>query len=105
MVEVRPRITYRLFHQLYTPATNMKPGTMNSDSHMMLEAAAAGEGVALGWEHLINPQIRSGALMPVAGQVLRLASPSMSSGHGRANSTPRRNGSATGYWKKGDGTA
>ncbi len=37
----------------------------------MIQAVLSGEGVALGWEHLIYPQIRSGALVPVAGHVLK----------------------------------
>ena len=42
-----------------------------NDYVLVIQAVLAGEGVALGWEHLINPQIRSGALMPVAGHVLK----------------------------------
>ncbi|KSV95884.1 MULTISPECIES: LysR substrate-binding domain-containing protein [Sinorhizobium/Ensifer group] len=42
-----------------------------NDYVLVMQAVLAGEGVALGWEHLINPQIRSGALMPVAGHVLK----------------------------------
>ncbi|MBZ7920643.1 LysR family transcriptional regulator [Ensifer adhaerens] len=42
-----------------------------NDYVLVIQAVLAGEGVALGWEHLINPQIRSGALVPVAGHVLK----------------------------------
>lgn len=42
-----------------------------NDYVLVIQAVLSGEGVALGWEHLINPQIRSGTLMPVAGHVLK----------------------------------
>ncbi|HEV7322362.1 MAG TPA: LysR substrate-binding domain-containing protein [Ensifer sp.] len=42
-----------------------------NDYVLVMQAVLAGEGVALGWEHLIYPQIRSGALVPVAGHVLK----------------------------------
>ncbi|WP_043620966.1 LysR substrate-binding domain-containing protein [Ensifer sp. ZNC0028] len=42
-----------------------------NDYVLVIQAVLSGEGVALGWEHLIYPQIRSGALVPVAGHVLK----------------------------------
>ena len=42
-----------------------------NDYVLVLQAVFSGEGIALGWEHLIAPQIRSGALVPVGGHVLR----------------------------------
>lgn len=42
-----------------------------NDYVLVVQAVLAGEGIALGWEHLIAPQIRSGALVPVGGHVLR----------------------------------
>ena len=42
-----------------------------TDYVLVIQAVLSGEGVALGWEHLIYPQIRSGALVPVAGHVLK----------------------------------
>ncbi|OCP00251.1 MULTISPECIES: LysR substrate-binding domain-containing protein [unclassified Ensifer] len=42
-----------------------------NDYVLVIQAVLAGEGVALGWEHLIYPQIRSGALVPVARHVLK----------------------------------
>lgn len=42
-----------------------------NDYVLVLQAVLSGEGIALGWHHLIAPQIRSGALVPVGGHVLR----------------------------------
>ena len=42
-----------------------------NDYVLVIQAVLAGEGIALGWEHLIARQIRSGALVPVGGHVLR----------------------------------
>ncbi|APG83636.1 LysR substrate-binding domain-containing protein [Sinorhizobium americanum] len=42
-----------------------------NDYVLVIQAVLAGEGVALGWDHLIAGQVRSGALVPVAGHVLR----------------------------------
>lgn len=42
-----------------------------NDYVLVIQAVLAGEGVALGWEHLTRPQIRSGALAPVADHVLK----------------------------------
>jgi DNA-binding transcriptional LysR family regulator len=42
-----------------------------NDYVLIIQAALSGEGVALGWEHLINDQLRSGALVAVGGHVLR----------------------------------
>lgn len=42
-----------------------------NDYVLVVQAVLAGEGVALGWDHLIARQIRSGALVPVAGHVLK----------------------------------
>ncbi len=60
------------------------------------------KGVALGWEHLTDPQVRSGALVPVGGHVLktgpgvlrRLAALTRTEQSGAA-------GAATGCWRKG----
>jgi DNA-binding transcriptional LysR family regulator len=41
-----------------------------NDYVLVIQAALAGEGIALGWQHLIDPQVRSGALVPVGGHVL-----------------------------------
>ncbi len=38
---------------------------------LVIQAVLAGEGIALGWEHLTARQVRSGALVPVGGHVLR----------------------------------
>ncbi|AUX75423.1 LysR substrate-binding domain-containing protein [Sinorhizobium fredii] len=42
-----------------------------NDYVLVIQAVLAGEGIALGWDHLIAGQVRSGALVPVAGHVLR----------------------------------
>lgn len=42
-----------------------------NDYVLVIQAVLAGEGIALGWEHLIARQVRSGALLPVGGHVLR----------------------------------
>jgi len=42
-----------------------------NDYVLVVQAVLAGEGIALGWEHLIARQIRSGALVPVGGHVLK----------------------------------
>lgn len=42
-----------------------------NDYVLVVQAVLAGEGVALGWEHLIGRQIRSGTLVPIGGHVLR----------------------------------
>lgn len=41
-----------------------------NDYVLVVQAVLAGEGVALGWQHLIDRQMRSGALVPVGGHVL-----------------------------------
>lgn len=42
-----------------------------NDYVLVIQAVLSGEGVALGWEHLTDPQVRSGALVPVCGHVLK----------------------------------
>jgi DNA-binding transcriptional LysR family regulator len=42
-----------------------------NDYVLVIQAVLAGEGIALGWEHLIAGQVRSGALVPVGGHVLK----------------------------------
>jgi DNA-binding transcriptional LysR family regulator len=44
--------------------------TLN-DYVLVIQAVLAGEGVALGWNHLIERQVRSGALVPVGNHVLK----------------------------------
>ena len=39
---------------------------------LVIQAVLAGEGVALGWQHLIEGQVRSGALVAVGGHALKL---------------------------------
>ena len=41
-----------------------------NDYVLVIQAALAGEGVALGWQHLIERQVASGALVPVSSHVL-----------------------------------
>lgn len=41
-----------------------------NDYVLVIQAVLAGEGIALGWQHLISRQIESGALVPVGGHVL-----------------------------------
>ncbi|MDX3925631.1 MAG: LysR substrate-binding domain-containing protein [Shinella sp.] len=41
-----------------------------NDYVLVIQAVLAGEGVALGWTHLIDAQVKSGALVPVGGHVL-----------------------------------
>ncbi|MDE1993669.1 MAG: LysR family transcriptional regulator [Rhizobiaceae bacterium] len=41
-----------------------------NDYVLVIQAVLAGEGVALGWQHLIEGQLRSGALVSVGGHVL-----------------------------------
>jgi DNA-binding transcriptional LysR family regulator len=50
-----------------------RPLTIN-DYVLVIQAALAGEGVALGWQHLIDRQIASGALVPVGGHVFETGS-------------------------------
>lgn len=38
---------------------------------LVIQAVMAGEGIALGWRHLIEPQLRSGALVEVTDHALR----------------------------------
>jgi len=45
-----------------------RPLTIN-DYVLVIQAALAGEGVALGWQHLIQRQMASGALVPVSSHV------------------------------------
>ena len=45
-----------------------RPLTIN-DYVLVIQAALAGEGVALGWQHLIERQMASGALVPVSDHV------------------------------------
>jgi DNA-binding transcriptional LysR family regulator len=44
--------------------------TLN-DYVLVIQAVLAGEGIALGWNHLIERQVRSGALVPVGNHVLK----------------------------------
>ena len=41
-----------------------------NDYVLVIQAVLAGEGIALGWQHLINSQVSSGALVPVGDYVL-----------------------------------
>jgi DNA-binding transcriptional LysR family regulator len=41
-----------------------------NDYVLVIQAVLAGEGIALGWQHLIDAQVRSGALVPVGDHVL-----------------------------------
>jgi DNA-binding transcriptional LysR family regulator len=41
-----------------------------NDYVLVIQAVLAGQGIALGWQHLIDPQVRSGALVPVGDHVL-----------------------------------
>jgi DNA-binding transcriptional LysR family regulator len=41
-----------------------------NDYVLVLQAVLAGEGIALGWQHLIERQVKSGALVPVGQHVL-----------------------------------
>lgn len=41
-----------------------------NDYVLVVQAVLAGEGIALGWQHLISGQVKSGALVPVGGHVL-----------------------------------
>ena len=50
-----------------------RPLTIN-DYVLVIQAALAGEGVALGWHHLIERQMASGALVPVSDHVLKTGS-------------------------------
>lgn len=45
-----------------------------NDYVLVIQAALAGEGVALGWQHLIGRQVASGALVPVSDHVLKTGS-------------------------------
>jgi DNA-binding transcriptional LysR family regulator len=42
-----------------------------NDYVLVIQAVLAGEGIALGWRHLIDAQVKSGALVPVGNHVLR----------------------------------
>ncbi|MGH6861453.1 MAG: LysR substrate-binding domain-containing protein [Phyllobacterium sp.] len=42
-----------------------------NDYVLVVQAVLAGEGVALGWQHLIEEQLRSGALLAVGNHVLQ----------------------------------
>ncbi len=41
-----------------------------NDYVLVIQAVLAGDGIALGWRHLIERQVQSGALVPVGGHVL-----------------------------------
>ena len=41
-----------------------------NDYVLVIQAVLAGEGIALGWSHLIERQVQSGALIPVGDHVL-----------------------------------
>ncbi|MDB5555983.1 MAG: LysR family transcriptional regulator [Rhizobium sp.] len=45
-----------------------------NDYVLVIQAALAGEGVALGWQHLIARQVASGALVPVSSHVFETGS-------------------------------
>ncbi len=42
-----------------------------NDYVLVIQAVLAGEGIALGWQHLISQQVRSGALVPIGTHVLK----------------------------------
>ncbi len=46
-------------------------GLAINDYVLVIQAVLAGEGIALGWEHLTDRQTRSGLLVPVGNHVLR----------------------------------
>ena len=41
-----------------------------NDYVLVIQAVLAGEGIALGWQHLIDAQVKSGVLVPVGDHVL-----------------------------------
>ena len=41
-----------------------------NDYVLVIQAVLAGEGIALGWQHLISQQVKSGALVPIGTHVL-----------------------------------
>ncbi|MCV3735409.1 LysR substrate-binding domain-containing protein (plasmid) [Rhizobium sp. TRM96647] len=41
-----------------------------NDYVLVIQAVLAGEGIALGWQHLISRQVKSGALVPIGTHVL-----------------------------------
>ncbi|MCP8897505.1 LysR family transcriptional regulator [Shinella daejeonensis] len=45
-----------------------------NDYVLVIQAVLAGDGVALGWQHLIEQQVRSGALVAIGNHVLRTGS-------------------------------
>ena len=50
--------------------TSQSKGLVINDYVLVIQAVLAGEGIALGWQHLTGRQTRSGALVPVGGHVL-----------------------------------
>ena len=57
----------------FTYRPQSRPLTIN-DYVLVIQAALAGEGVALGWRHLNERQVASGALVPVSDHVFATGS-------------------------------
>jgi LysR family glycine cleavage system transcriptional activator len=71
----RPRFDWAQWfrsHGLLPPPTH---GARSNDYAVVLQAALDGQGVALGWEHLVEPFIADGRLVVVGGPPLRTTQP------------------------------
>ena len=47
------------------------PGLQLANYELVLQAAIAGQGIALGWSHFVDPLLKSGLLVPVGTRRLR----------------------------------
>jgi len=65
----RPRPQWRdWFHAFELDYVDRGEGLRLNDYALVIQAAMAGEGVALGWRHVVNPLIKSRLLVPVVPQ-------------------------------------
>jgi LysR family transcriptional regulator, glycine cleavage system transcriptional activator len=54
----------------YPPTAGSRSLTF-SDYSLVIQAAISGRGIALGWWHVIAPELREQVLLPAAAKVLR----------------------------------
>ncbi len=69
----RPNMTWReWFSEAEEPITPAKPRLMYNAYPTVIQEALAGNGIALGWQHLLSDMVERGLLVPVGPIVQRL---------------------------------
>ena len=72
----RPRFDWqRWFHQFQATSPRRLPGPRSNDYSLIVQAATDGQGIALGWVHLVSELIAEGKLRQVGTGIVRTDQP------------------------------